>query len=99
MYLEDVEEFNLNNITAKNNTSLEGGSIYLKDIYSSQNNNNKYVIKNSIFEFNEARAFGGAIMAENSDFMLENTRINNNKALIGGGIRFTDRIPEFYKNF
>ncbi|KAL4498835.1 hypothetical protein ABPG73_003632 [Tetrahymena malaccensis] len=67
----------------QNNTSLLGGSISFIQIY------NQIIINNSIFQYNIARASGGAIYAENIAQIIiqKNSKIINNQALIGGGIR------------
>ncbi|EAR90440.3 transmembrane protein, putative (macronuclear) [Tetrahymena thermophila SB210] len=67
----------------QNNTNLLGGSIQFIQI------SNQILISNSVFQYNIARASGGAIYAENvaQIFIQANTKIINNQALIGGGIR------------
>lgn len=53
------------------------------------------IIRDSQFEYNQAKASGGAIYLEYSDLDLFNCKITDNKATIGGGIRFKGIMPKF----
>lgn len=39
---------------------------------------------------------GGSIFFDNVNFTLNNVSIENNKALIGGGLRFMYLLPDLY---
>ncbi|EAS06492.2 transmembrane protein, putative (macronuclear) [Tetrahymena thermophila SB210] len=74
-YLEVVKS------TFKNNTSLEGGALYLQKI-------NKFKLRNCTFSYNTAKGSGGGIYMDSiNSFQIKENYIMYNFAEIGGGIR------------
>jgi hypothetical protein len=60
-----------------------------------QNNFSQYLINSSVFDSNSALELGGAINSINSNMLFSNSIANNNSALIGGFIFYSDFIPDF----
>ncbi|EAR99647.2 transmembrane protein, putative (macronuclear) [Tetrahymena thermophila SB210] len=84
MYLSKSQNFLIENSQFYNNTSLNGGALSLLQ------SNNLIVFKNCQFQYNKAHASGGAIYFENVNAQInmdDTVKINQNEALIGGGIR------------
>lgn len=81
----------MENITIKNNSAkIGGGGIYFEKILN-ENFENK--ITNSILQNNIATEYGGAIMSTNSNFSFYNTSFQENQAMIGGGIYYSEFKP------
>ena len=66
-----------------NNRANNGGAVAFISCYFSE-----IVILESVFINNFAYSSGGAIYALESDLLLNNTVVWNNKAAIGGGVRY-----------
>ncbi|KAL4473128.1 hypothetical protein ABPG72_007358 [Tetrahymena utriculariae] len=65
----------------KNNTSLEGGAMYLQNI-------NNFKLINCTFNYNTAKGSGGGIYMDSvNQFQIKQSEIMHNFAEIGGGIR------------
>ncbi|KAL4429655.1 hypothetical protein ABPG74_017064 [Tetrahymena malaccensis] len=74
-------ELNVVKSIFKNNTSLEGGAMYLQNI-------NKFSLINCTFNYNTAKGSGGGIYMESiNSFQIKQSQIMYNNAEIGGGIR------------
>ncbi|KAL4495474.1 hypothetical protein ABPG72_020215 [Tetrahymena utriculariae] len=89
--LINSQNVEINNSNFLNNTNQDGGAL------SFINNFNLIIIKNSLFQFNEAFASGGAIYCQEftGHFVIDDsTAIIYNKALIGGGIRIYNVIND-----
>ncbi|KAL4430441.1 hypothetical protein ABPG74_013291 [Tetrahymena malaccensis] len=72
------------------NLAQKGGAIYIFSNYY-----NYTMIKNSIFLKNKAISSGGAIFLEYSNLQMQNTTIQENQALVGGGVRYLGIQPDF----
>ncbi|KAL4509291.1 hypothetical protein ABPG72_018222 [Tetrahymena utriculariae] len=80
----------IQNSLFQHNTGLNGGALALSQC------SNLILIKNTIFQFNQAFASGGAIYLENvgAQIQMDNfVKINQNQALIGGGVRLFNNQP------
>ncbi|KAL4429896.1 hypothetical protein ABPG74_022919 [Tetrahymena malaccensis] len=76
------------NVTMKNNTSVSGGAIFAT-VYSKI-----YIYHQSIFQFNEAYAFGGGIFLDQSDLFVDSTSyFIGNQANIGGAVFNQNNLP------
>ncbi|EAR93462.2 transmembrane protein, putative (macronuclear) [Tetrahymena thermophila SB210] len=76
------------------NETNDSGSCLLLSNFTESNGTNSY-INNSQFNYNIAKSSGGAIYLENTDIQIENSLFSNNKATIGGAIRYLGIIPKF----
>ncbi|KAL4478693.1 hypothetical protein ABPG73_001908 [Tetrahymena malaccensis] len=73
-----------------NSTGFQGGAIYLKQCTQSCFINSSYFYGNSAIN-------GGAIYLEFSQIQINSTQINNNQAVIGGGIRYVGIVPDQFQ--
>ncbi|KAL4469770.1 hypothetical protein ABPG73_017795 [Tetrahymena malaccensis] len=55
-------------------------------------------IQNCKFQYNSAQIYGGAIYLQNSNVLINRSLIQNNEAMIGGGIKYTEIKPIIYEN-
>eukprot|EP01084_Bolivina_argentea_P268918 456899_1 len=90
----------LNNVIIRNNTAINGGGIF---VASTDNNNVDVVIKDSIFEYNNAidgeyeGGYGAAIYEMFlANVTVFNTQFNYNTALYRGGAIYQDYGAELY---
>ncbi len=68
--------------------ALNGGSLSLYDSRNIENN-----IQNSSFEKNQALASGGCVFLKNSTIQLMSNYFKENRAAIGGVLRYTEFNP------
>ncbi|EWS76360.1 transmembrane protein, putative (macronuclear) [Tetrahymena thermophila SB210] len=94
VYISQVDSFNLEDVTIFSSfSSGDGGSAYI-----SQSIGEKSLFKNVSFQNNLAKGSGGAILLDSSDFQIVDCKFINNKAGIGGAIRYLNLKPSFMKN-
>ncbi|EAS01000.2 transmembrane protein, putative (macronuclear) [Tetrahymena thermophila SB210] len=78
----------INNVQYLYNTAQKGGALSILECPSSS-----ILIKQSKFLNNNAGVYGGAIYLQNSNVQIESTLIQQNQAVIGGGIKYTSIKP------
>lgn len=87
----DYSSVTIHNSIIRDNTSPEGGGIYLR--------NSQCEIKNSIFMNNQAGIFGGAVLAYNSDLVfINNTIYKNSTQNFGGGLVLWEPVTSLVEN-
>lgn len=87
----DYSSVTIHNSIFRQNTSPEGGGIYLR--------NSKCEIKNSIFTGNQSDIFGGAVLAYVSDLVfMNNTVYKNSTQNYGGGLVIWEPVSSLVEN-
>lgn len=83
-----MKQLTLTQCTFKANSAISGGSISL---FNSNSKTNR--IDRCVLEDCKAISSGGAIYIYFSDLYLVDSILRNNKALIGGAIRYIGIVP------
>lgn len=93
----DNSTVTIHNSIIRNNNSVNGGGIFIK--------NSEAELRNNIFTGNHAGVFGGAVLAAGSALkFINNTVYNNSSENYGGGLVILDEVNSqaenniFYKN-
>ncbi|EAR87783.2 WD domain, G-beta repeat protein (macronuclear) [Tetrahymena thermophila SB210] len=86
----EAQQLLLNSTQFKFCHALNGGGLSIQDSYY-----NHTQIYNSIFEYNIANESGGAIYVDKTNLFMQNSIIQHNQAMIGGGIRYLKIEPVF----
>ncbi|KAL4438104.1 hypothetical protein ABPG74_016883 [Tetrahymena malaccensis] len=81
-----VKDSNFQNCTAY----YDGGCFYIQ-----KSGDNKSMISNSSFQQSTAYGSGGAILLDTSNFYLKDSNFQQNRAGIGGAIRYLNTKPSF----
>ncbi|KAL4503144.1 hypothetical protein ABPG72_014373 [Tetrahymena utriculariae] len=85
----DASQFVLTKSIFTNNVAYQGGSINLMNCQTLCQLNSTIISNNQAIN-------GGGIFLQNSEIQLKDTQIIQNTAYIGGGIRYTGIIPNYF---
>ncbi|EAS05507.2 transmembrane protein, putative (macronuclear) [Tetrahymena thermophila SB210] len=93
VFSQTCSQINVIKSAFSQNLSKDSGSCILLKNFLVQGDENSIV--DSIFDSNFSQNSGGAIYLQNVDIEILNSIFSNNKASIGGAIRYLDIIPRF----
>ncbi|EAR84068.2 WD domain, G-beta repeat protein (macronuclear) [Tetrahymena thermophila SB210] len=111
VYFDSVQQISILSSNFQNNIAQSGGALAFKNCGISQSsaacvssNSNLnlclLLIQQSIFQFNQALESGGSLYILNSNIQMKGCQIQQNKAIIGGGVRYLIIQPIFvYRYF
>ncbi|EAS05508.2 transmembrane protein, putative (macronuclear) [Tetrahymena thermophila SB210] len=93
VFSQTCSQINVIKSVFSQNLSNDSGSCLLLKNFLEQKDEN--IIQDSIFDNNFSLNSGGAIYLQNVDIEILNSIFSNNKASIGGAIRYLNIIPRF----
>ncbi|KAL4430442.1 hypothetical protein ABPG74_013292 [Tetrahymena malaccensis] len=106
---DSVQQITISDSNFNNNVAQSGGALAFKNCGFSQSqvacdtspqNSCRLLIQNSVFQFNQAIESGGSLYILNSNIQMKGCKIQQNKAIIGGGVRYLQIQPIFvYRYF
>ncbi|EAR89113.3 transmembrane protein, putative (macronuclear) [Tetrahymena thermophila SB210] len=91
LFMSQISTFTVQDSIFQNSTAYSDGGCF----YITKSGDNKSIITNSSFQFNNAHGSGGAILLDTSNFSLYNSNFIKNRAGIGGAIRYLTIKPLF----
>ncbi|EAR92989.3 transmembrane protein, putative (macronuclear) [Tetrahymena thermophila SB210] len=90
-YINQATQFQISNFSSQYCKAFSDGGV----LYIAQTNGNSSYIVDSIFQNNQALGSGGVILIHGSEIIISKSNFANNKAGIGGVIRYFDLKPQF----